>query len=101
MSGWNLFDFLVVILGIIGMFISDVSTTFSVFRILRVARVLRMLKKLKSLNIIFNSFLHTIPAFTNIGCLIVILIYIFSIMFNRLFAMVLINGTVMNDLFNF
>jgi hypothetical protein len=47
---------------------------------------------LKSLNIIFNSFLHTIPAFTNVGCLIVILIYIFSIMFNRLFAMVKING---------
>jgi hypothetical protein len=47
---------------------------------------------LKSLNIIFNSFLHTIPAFTNVGCLIVILIYIFSIMFNRLFEMVKING---------
>ena len=78
----------------------DVGTTFSVFRVLRVCRVLKLLRKAKSLYLIFNSFINTIPSFTNVGILVLILIYMFSILFNRLFAMIKIGGN-LNDLLNF
>ena len=60
-------------------------------------RVLRLLKKAKRLYIIFNSFIHTIPAFINVGSLILVMIYIFSIMGNRLFAHVKLNGVLDHD----
>ena len=95
-----MFDFTVVVFGIVGLFISDLGTTFSVFRILRVCRVLKLLRKAKSLYLIFISFLNTIPSFSNVGILVLILIYMFSIMFNRLFATIKIGGN-LNDLYNF
>ena len=61
---------------------------------------MKLLKKAKSLYLIFNSFLNTIPSFSNVGILVLILIYTFSIMFNRLFAMVKIGGN-LNELYNF
>ena len=63
------------------------------FRILRVCRVLRLLKKAKRLYIIFNSFIHTIPAFVNVGSLIMVLIYIFAVLGNRIFADVKLSGS--------
>jgi len=93
-SGWNVFDLIVVIGGIYGLLLqSGFTSQLSAFRILRVARVLRLLKKAKRLYIIFNSFLHTIPAFVNVGSLIVVMIYIFSTTGNRLFADVKLSGT--------
>ena len=79
---------------------SNITSKLSVFRILRVCRVLRLLKKAKRLYIIFNSFLHTIPAFVNVGSLIMVLIYIFSVVGNRVFATIKISGS-MNQHKNF
>lgn len=62
--------------------------------------MLRLLKKAKRLYIIFTSFLNTIPAFINVGSLILVLIYIFSIIGNRLFATVKQNE-MLNRHFNF
>ena len=70
-------------------------------RILRVGRVLRLLKKAKRLYIIFNSFLHTIPAFINVGSLILVLIFIFSCLGNRMFSKVMISGSMDDELINF
>jgi hypothetical protein len=70
----------------------------TVVRILRVARIFRLLKKAKRLNIIFNAFLRTIPAFINVGGLIILMIYIFTVIGGRLFAKVKIEGSVaIND----
>lgn len=73
-------------------FTDSVTQNLSIGRILRVCRVLRLLKKAKRLYIIFNSFIHTIPAFVNVGSLIVVIIFIFSTVGNRLFAPVKFNG---------
>lgn len=51
--------------------------------------------------IIFNSFLHTIPAFLNVGGLIMVLIFIFSCLGNRLFAKVMTTGSLDPDFLNF
>ena len=91
--GWNKFDFFLVISGMFGLiFQNDFSNSFLVVRILRVGRLLRLLKKAKRLYVIFNSFLHTIPAFFNVGSLIFVTIYIFSAFGNKLFAEVKLNG---------
>lgn len=63
--------------------------------------MLRLLKKAKRLYIIFNSFLHTIPAFINVGSLILVLIFIFSCLGNRLFAKIMITGSLDHDFINF
>lgn len=104
-SGWNVFDFVVAVAGAVGViFGSEVTQNLSVFRILRVGRVLRLLKKAKRLYTIFNSFLRTIPAFANVGTLILVMIFIFSSLGMRLFAAVKLHETAdtyMNNQINF
>jgi hypothetical protein len=100
-SGWNIFDFTVVLGGLFGMIGKDsFAGKISVIRILRVGRVLRLLKKAKRLYIIFNSFIHTIPAFVNVGSLIMIMIYIFAILGNRVFARIMLDNS-LNEHVNF
>lgn len=102
-DGWNIFDLSVVCMGILSQSLENQPwlAKLTIFRILRVCRVLRLLKKAKRLYIIFNSFLHTIPAFINVGSLILVLIFIFSCLGNRLFATVMINGSLDPHFLNF
>lgn len=102
-DGWNLFDFFVVCMGILSQSLENQPwlAKLTIFRILRVCRVLRLLKKAKRLYIIFNSFLHTIPAFINVGSLILVLIFIFSCLGNRLFATVMVSGSLDAHFINF
>ena len=53
---------------------------------------MRLLKKAKRLNNMFNTFIHTIPTFISVFLLIIILIYIFAIMGNRIFPLVKLSG---------
>lgn len=97
-NGWNIFDFIIVTAGLMRyLFTDSITGNLSIIRILRVCRVLRLLKKAKRLYIIFNSFIHTIPAFVNVGSLIVVMIFIFSTVGYRLFAPVKFNGILDND----
>lgn len=97
-TAWNKFDFLIVVGGLLGTFFkAEMSNFISVIRILRVARVLRLLKKAKSLYQIFNSFLHTIPNFVNVGYLILVMLFIFSTLGSRLFASVKFNGEINSE----
>lgn len=50
--------------------------------------MLRLVKRAKSLNIIFETFLITIPALANIGGLLLLLLYLYSIIGVSLFATV-------------
>ena len=96
---WNIFDFVIVLGGLWDFFKSQ-TKFISVIRILRVGRVLRLLKKAKSLYQIFYSFLHTIPTFSNVGTLIIVIIFIFSTVGMSIFAKVK-NNRVMNEFINF
>lgn len=97
-SGWNIFDFVIVAGGLLKYVVqTDITSNLSIIRILRVCRLLRLLKRAKSLYNIFHSFIHTIPAFINVGSLILVMIYIFSTTGNRLFAPVKLNGVLDNN----
>jgi len=77
-------------------FSSSLASQLTVIRILRVGRLFRLLRKSKSLYIIFNAFLRTIPAFGNVGSLILVMIFIFSTIGNKIFANVQLNGALTN-----
>jgi len=101
MSESDLFDFTVVVIGIVGLFVSNVGVTFSVFRLLKILRILRLLKKAKNINEILTSFMLTLPSFSYLGIIVVVLTYIFSVIYNRIFALVKINGTLDYYILNF
>jgi hypothetical protein len=90
-DGWNNFDFFVVcgtIGGIIVQYFTNVgvgpSTT--VIRAFRIGRVFRLVKKAKSLKLIFTTFIITIPSLANIGSLLLLLIYLYSVLGVFMFA---------------
>ena len=95
---WNLFDFIIVIGSFIGFFVDiffkdmNMGTTATLLRTFRFGRMMKMFRKLNSLKLIFNTFISALPALSNVGGLLMLLIYIYSVLGMNLFAHVKING---------
>lgn len=92
-DGWNIFDFVILLGSYIGYFIEaftslSVGVQTTILRAFRISRMMRLVKRAKSLNIIFETFLITIPALANIGGLLLLLLYLYSIIGVSLFAQV-------------
>lgn len=83
-SRWNLFDLGVIVCSIIGL-ILDISgvynlrTTISVLRSIRVISFIRLVKQAKGTRMIINTFLITLPSLFNVGALLFLILYVFSI----------------------
>jgi len=90
-DNWNIFDFIILVGSYIGILI-EASTSISVgvqttiLRAFRISRMLRLVRKAKSLNIIFETFLITIPALANIGGLLLLFLYLYAVIGVSLFA---------------
>jgi hypothetical protein len=87
----NVFDFCIVLTSIVSSVLSIVlgfdfgsSTTF--IRALRIARIFKFFKEQKQVKILFETLIVTIPALTNIGGLLLLFLYIFSVLGVFLFA---------------
>ena len=92
-TNWNIFDFTIVLTSLVGtLFDFEIRSQVSVIRIFRVGRIFRLVQKAKRLNTMFNSFVHTIPTFVNVFSLIMIMIFIFAIIGNRIFSGVKLSG---------
>jgi len=98
-SGWNTFDFIIVITSIIGIFMGSGGGS-SAFRALRICRVFRMVKKWKALNTLFQTLVMTIPALGNIGLLLILLFFTYGILGVQLFGR-LAYGLALNRYANF
>nr|6VXO_A Chain A, NaChBac-Nav1.7VSDII chimera [Halalkalibacterium halodurans C-125]6VXO_C Chain C, NaChBac-Nav1.7VSDII chimera [Halalkalibacterium halodurans C-125]6VXO_D Chain D, NaChBac-Nav1.7VSDII chimera [Halalkalibacterium halodurans C-125]6VXO_E Chain E, NaChBac-Nav1.7VSDII chimera [Halalkalibacterium halodurans C-125]6W6O_A Chain A, NaChBac-Nav1.7VSDII chimera [Halalkalibacterium halodurans C-125]6W6O_D Chain D, NaChBac-Nav1.7VSDII chimera [Halalkalibacterium halodurans C-125]6W6O_F Chain F, len=83
-SSWNWFDFLIVTLSLVELFLADVEGL-SVLRILRVLRVLRAISVVPSLRRLVDALVMTIPALGNILILMSIFFYIFAVIGTMLF----------------
>jgi hypothetical protein len=95
-DGWNQFDLFIVIGTWIGLLLSnytnlELSTSTLVIRAFRICRMLKLFRRLKSLKIIFQTFMVTLPALVNVGSLLFLLLYIYSILGVFLFAEVKFN----------
>uniref|UniRef100_A0A8D0D7N2 Sodium channel protein n=1 Tax=Sander lucioperca TaxID=283035 RepID=A0A8D0D7N2_SANLU len=106
-NGWNVFDFIVVILSIIGVFLSKLieeyfvsPTLFRVIRLARIGRVLRLIKSAKGIRTLLFALMMSLPALFNIGLLLFLVMFIYAIFGMANFAYVKREEGI-DDLFNF
>ena len=95
-SGWNVFDFFIVAVGILLMLDLDLGEL-QKLKLLRAFRVFRLFKRIKSLNRIIMALLASIPGVANAFVILFIFFCIYAILAVELFREFGINGTYMTD----
>ncbi|XP_078259921.1 sodium channel protein type 2 subunit alpha-like isoform X4 [Rhinoraja longicauda] len=105
--GWNTFDFVVVILSIVGMFLAEIiekyfvsPTLFRVIRLARIGRILRLIKGAKGIRTLLFALMMSLPALFNIGLLLFLVMFIYAIFGMSNFAYVKKESGI-DDMFNF
>ncbi|RXN21148.1 sodium channel type 4 subunit alpha B [Labeo rohita] len=105
--GWNIFDFVVVILSILGIMLADLiekyfvsPTLFRVIRLARIGRVLRLIRGAKGIRTLLFALMMSLPALFNIGLLLFLIMFIFSIFGMSNFGYVKKEGGI-DDMYNF
>nr|AAP20106.1 voltage-sensitive sodium channel alpha-subunit [Pediculus humanus] len=104
---WNLFDFVVVILSILGLVLSDIiekyfvsPTLLRVVRVAKVGRVLRLVKGAKGIRTLLFALAMSLPALFNICLLLFLVMFIFAI-FGMSFFMHVKPNSGIDDVYNF
>jgi len=98
-DGWNDFDFVLVMLGVLDLALGGYSATSNsevpfppslirVLRLFRVVRILRIIKTAKKLRTIIMTVVISIPALLNIGMLILLILFIYAVWCIEIFAKV-------------
>ena len=82
-DGWNVFDFIIVVIGLVLSFTS-VPTSFA--RIFRVFRPLRMMSRMPSMRRLVDSIVSALPHLVEVMVFCVFLLFIFSIVGLQLWA---------------
>ncbi|XP_015271641.1 PREDICTED: sodium channel protein type 2 subunit alpha-like isoform X4 [Gekko japonicus] len=105
--GWNIFDVVVVILSIVGMFLAEIiekyfvsPTLFRVIRLARIGRILRLIKGAKGIRTLLFALMMSLPALFNIGLLLFLVMFIYAIFGMSKFAYVKKEEGI-DDMFNF
>ncbi|XP_053115863.1 sodium channel protein type 5 subunit alpha-like isoform X1 [Hemicordylus capensis] len=106
-NGWNIFDFVVVILSIVGSVLSDIiqkyffsPTLFRVIRLARIGRILRLIRGAKGIRTLLFALMMSLPALFNIGLLLFLVMFIYAIFGMANFAYVKKESGI-DDMFNF
>ncbi|XP_035829755.1 sodium channel protein 1 brain [Aplysia californica] len=104
---WNIFDFIIVIISILGIILSDVlsgifvtPTLLRIIRVFRIGRVLRLIKAAKGIRKLLFALIISLPAIFNIGALLFLVMYMYAIIGMSSFGNVKING-VFDEVVNF
>lgn len=79
-KGWNLFDFIIVSISLLG------NSTLSVLRALRVFRALRLLSVLPQMRLVTEAMLHTLPSLFGVAILLFIFYYVYAVLCVNLFS---------------
>ncbi|XP_053406003.1 sodium channel protein 1 brain-like isoform X3 [Mercenaria mercenaria] len=105
---WNVFDFVVVILSLLGVILEDLleninfsPTLLRVVRVFRIGRVLRLIKAAKGIRKLMFALIISLPALFNIGMLLFLIMYIFAIVCLSTFQNLKITGALDEDVVNF
>ncbi len=81
-DGWNVFDFLVIVLALI-----PATGDFAlVVRLARLLRVMRLLSAIRELRLIVTALVHSIPSVGHVIMLMSIIVYIYAIVGYELFS---------------
>ncbi|XP_071488688.1 LOW QUALITY PROTEIN: sodium channel protein 1 brain-like [Diadema antillarum] len=104
---WNVFDFIVVVMSLLGIILGDLLNDFfinptllRVLRLFRIGRVLRLVKQAKGIRKLLFALVISLPALLNIGILLLLVIFVFSIVGMSQFAYVKKDGAI-DDVVNF
>uniref|UniRef100_A0A8C4NM16 Sodium channel protein n=1 Tax=Eptatretus burgeri TaxID=7764 RepID=A0A8C4NM16_EPTBU len=104
---WNVFDLVVVVISILGLVLQDTinkyflePTIFRVLRLCRIGRILRLIRGAQGIRTLLFALLMSLPALFNIGLLLFLIMYIFSIFGMAQFGF-LRHTKGINDMFNF
>ncbi|NWI91108.1 SCN5A protein, partial [Pitta sordida] len=105
-SGWNVFDFSVVIFSIVSFGVSEVfrssfsPTVLRTLRLVRIGRILRLVRKARGLRTLLFALLMSLPALFNIGLLLFLIMFIYAIVGMANFACLPWEGGI-DNIFNF
>lgn len=104
-DAWNVFDFSVVCLSIVGFIITVATTTkasyLSLLRVFRVARIFRLIPKAKGLRTLFQTLVLSLPALVNVGSVLFLFFFIFAVMGMNLFGKIRYTDGELGDYANF
>ena len=78
-SGWNQFDFFLVVVSIVSK-IFDFGSFATMFRVFRVLRIIKLIKRAKELKRLMQTILISLPALANVGSLLLLLFFIYAIL---------------------
>nr|XP_020034054.1 sodium channel protein type 10 subunit alpha [Castor canadensis] len=108
-NGWNVFDFIVVLLSIGSLVFSAILTSiesyfsptlFRVIRLARIGRILRLIRAAKGIRTLLFALMMSLPALFNIGLLLFLVMFIYSIFGMSTFPNVRREAGI-DDMFNF
>ena len=92
-DGWNIFDFVIVLGSMTGIVIglsseqlNRMGPVTTLVRSFRILRIFKLFRKSKNIRIISQTFILTLPAMINVGSLLILLLYMYSILGVFLFA---------------
>lgn len=115
LSGWNVFDFFVVMASVLDIILQQTGSKSSsssalsilpqiarIFRVLRVTKLLRMFKRFKGLQKLIETFLFSLPALAKGLSIVCLFLFIASVLASYLFGGIAgdYNGS-FNDVKNF
>lgn len=99
LSGWNIFDFFVVMASVLDIILAKTGTSNSqssalsilpqiarIFRVLRVTRLLRMFKRFKGLQKLIETFIFSFPALARGLSIVSLFLFISSVLASYLFS---------------
>lgn len=79
--GWNLFDFTVILISIIGM-----AASISTFRAIRVFRTLRIVTNIPSMRKVIESFLRSLPGIASVLMVMMLMLFVFALIGQNLYC---------------
>ncbi|XP_053455663.1 sodium channel protein type 10 subunit alpha isoform X3 [Nycticebus coucang] len=108
-NGWNVFDFIVVVLSVVSLVFSAIlkslesflsPSLFRVIRLARIGRILRLIRAAKGIRTLLFALMMSLPALFNIGLLLFLVMFIYSIFGMSSFPHVRQEAGI-DDMFNF
>eukprot|EP00440_Ansanella_granifera_P035168 gb/GFBE01038143.1/.p1 GENE.gb/GFBE01038143.1/~~gb/GFBE01038143.1/.p1 ORF type:complete len:396 (+),score=98.86 gb/GFBE01038143.1/:1-1188(+) len=97
-SGWNIFDVIVVSIGLLTTFNVPLPGPFSMLRMMRAFRVFRLFKRVKSLNKIMTSLAKAVPGVMNAFFILLLVMSIYAILAVEFFMDYGQGGSFVNEL---
>ena len=80
-DGWSQFDFLVVVVSVLGVILDYCGganlTIMPLLRVLRVLRIFKLIPKAKGLRAMMMTLLWSLPALVNVGSVLLMLMYVY------------------------